>query len=160
MVMVYDSLETDGRARLIAFSTPGMQCAGFTFRFGASVEPLIEGRHRVQVDSSAIWRQGAWSRRYRGNLDHSLISGNVDSIANDDVYEVAVDVIGQDRYGTAYTATSSTHLEVATGCPWVRGGVLVFVQSDERERTMDYGDGCDPRADLTVVDTRFGLIIP
>lgn len=160
MVLLFDSLEVDGRARLIAFSTAGLECAGFLFRCGATVEPLGEGRYRIQLDSSAIWRQGAWSRRYRGHLDHELISGGIDGIANDDVYAVAEEMIGQDRYGTSYTATTSTVLEVATGCKWVRGGVLTFVQSDERERTLDYGTGCDARADLTVADTRFGLIIP
>ncbi|HMQ75777.1 MAG TPA: hypothetical protein PKE21_02620 [Flavobacteriales bacterium] len=159
-VLRYDSLESDGRARLIAFSTPGLQCAGFELQCGASVNSLGDGRVRVQVDSSAIWRQGAWSRRYRGHLDHELISGSIDAVANDDVYAVAVDVIGQDRYGTAYTATTNTALEVTTGCRWVRGGVLAFVQSDERDRTLDHGSGCDARADLIVSDTRFGLIIP
>lgn len=160
LVLRYDSLEGDGRARLSAFHTPGLECAGFRIRFGASVSPLSDGRHRVLVDSSAIWRQGAWSRRYRGRLDHELISGTIDDVPGDDVYSVTVEVIGQDRYGTAYTATTSTVLEVATGCKWVRGGVLTFVQSDERERTLDHGSGCDARADLTVADTRFGLIIP
>ncbi|MBK6627873.1 MAG: hypothetical protein IPG35_09845 [Flavobacteriales bacterium] len=160
LVLEYDSLEGDGRARLSAFHTSGLECAGFSFRCAASVSPLSDGRHRVLVDSSAIWRQGAWSRRYHGRLDHELIAGTIDGTAGDDVYAVTVEVIGQDRYGTAYTATTSTILEVATGCKWVRGGVLTFVQSDERERTLDYGSGCDARADLTVADTRFGLIIP
>lgn len=159
-ILRYDSLESDGRARLAAFSTPDLHAAGFRLRCDATVSPLADGRHRVRVDSSFVWNDGAWSRRYHGNLDHALRSGTVDSIANDDVYDVHEELIGQDRSGTAYTATSGTDLEVATGCAWVRGGTLTFVQSDERERVLDYGSGCNARADLTVADTRFGLIIP
>ncbi len=159
-VLRYDSLESDGRARLAAFSTPDLSCAGFRLRCDASVSPLSDGRHRVRVDSSFVWYEGAWSRRYHGNLDHALRTGAVDSIANDDVYDVHEELIGQDRFGTAYTATTGTDLEVTTGCPWVKGGTLSFVLADERERTLDYGSGCNSRADLTVADTRFGLIIP
>lgn len=159
-VLRFDSLEGDGRARIAAFSTPELQCAGFQFRCGASVSRLSDGRYRVRMDSSAIWRQGAWSRRFRGDLDHELVAGMVDEAANDDVHEVSVAVIGQDRFGTGYTATTTLPLEVSTGCRWIKAGVHTFVQADERERTLDYGSGCDARADLTVSDTRFGLIIP
>ncbi len=151
---------TEGRARIAGFSTPDLDVDGIRLRCGASVGAVPDGRERVRLDSSAVWRLGAWSRRLRGDLDHQRTAGQVDNLPQDDVYAVRVAVIGQDRNGIAYTASTTTDLEVATGCRWVRAGATALVLGDDRDRRIDHGSGCDDRADLYVDDTRFGLQLP
>ena len=113
------------------------------------------------VDTSSIFFNGDWSRRFTGRLDQRLIEGERDGNLDEDAYHISTELIGRDRDGASFGCSTTTELRLEMSCKWIVSGVERFDASDELARELDLGTGsCDDLARITAENTVFGLTIP
>ena len=145
----------------VRISASDLDQAGLRARFGISCTRLDSLRWMAMLDSSFVFRSGAWSRRSTGTLVYRLQDAGSDSLAGDERYSVALDVNGQDRHGRAFHAFTLSDLLVAADCGWALSGLERLEPAENDVRDLDHGGGtCDAQATILLGDGSIGLTIP
>lgn len=157
IVARYDTVR-NGLAVLAGLWTPDLRVMDLRIRAGASCTHTDPNLWRLRVDSSAIWYDGDWSRRFQGDVNYLRVISDPQAPAS---YQITVNVVGGDRKGRIYGSTTSVSLDYRLNCAWITSGTEVITYDDGYDRMIDHGPGtCDASVWLHVGTERFGLTIP
>lgn len=141
--------------------SPDLRDGEFRYRFWITDSITGADSLRMRVDSSFIYREGAWGRRLRGDASYVLTAGGGDTVPEVDAWSITHTFSGGDRYGAAYTCTTDEALEYRIACPWITRGRETLDPENFDPRVLFYGDGgCDAQLDFQAEDQSFGLTIP
>lgn len=94
----------------------------------------------------------AFTIEYESNQTTRWIAGyNTDSIATDDIYEIAGNASGVNRKGQSYTTVIMQSLRKDMSCKWIVKGQVELIPEGKATRSINFGDGaCDSKATVTI----------
>ena len=78
----------------------------------------------------------------------------------DDVYSITGSTEGTARNGNHFTATITSPLIFAVGCPWIKQGIIDITPDGKAIRTVDFGNGaCDSQATVEIKGVVYNITL-
>lgn len=97
---------------------------------------------------------------WSGNQSIIITAGESTATVTDDNYTITGSANGSTFAGNNFSATINTDLTLAGNCEWVNAGVVTVSPENKTARVLDFGAGCDNKANMSVYGTNQEIIIP